>query len=509
MKKAKILIVDDETLSKESKQGFLYSIEVPEEHAIFAYNYEQAKQIIHSRSDIVFCLLDCRIPKNGQPFDYSLDIKNPNFIYYGIRLIPELQNIPTCIYSAYADRGFLKEQASQYPDTIIYMAVKPFIKVDRSYICSYFEKLLAIPTSEENLEVLSFDYSFLQQEDSLFVRDRAYKIKQLKRRAIKDILDIGSYLIEVKDKLKHGQFEHWIEVEFAWSGATAKRFMAVAREFKSVSLNDLEKIPASALYVLAAPITPKEAVEEAINRAKKGEAITEKKAKEVRDKYLNSSKKERSDFSKVDTKELKKVENFSQEKNITETSTVEPIEIKAEKIIEDSNSSSIGQNKDKKGNYLSKKPDSVRSQEPKQQIISVRQNIKNHFWQFENHRLFCGEPNSNLFLEKLPKEIALHLKFPPNNDENLAPKIINADSKVSLCSRYEDIDLKAIKTIVKTTIFELAPPKEIVIFSYMFDIDILKLAMNMDCYCWVGESNLTLCEQILDFWRSKGDVKRL
>ena len=531
MKTKKILIVDDETLSKESKQGFLYSINLLEENAIFAHNYEQAKQIIHSRKDIVFCLLDCYIPRSEQSSDPSLDLKNPDFVYYGIRLIPELQNVPTCIYSAYADEPLLKKQAREYPNTIIKWAKRPFKKTVQEEVCDYFNKLLAIPTFEENHEVLHFDYNFLPLEDKLFVCDRAQKIKHLRNRAVRDLIDIGTYLIEVKEKLEHGQFENWIEIEFGMHRETAKRCMAVSRRFKSnklFDLVDLEKIAISASYVLASATTPQKALEEAVDRIKKGEIISHSKAIELRKKYLDKSNKNRKNPTQLDVKKeeieadlLEMVEVDKSEKNITETSTIEPIEIEAKTIAEDdrvSHRSSIAmperdldidRDKEKNRDPLSKKPNSVRSQELKQQIISVQPNIKNHFWQFENHRLFCGEPNSNFFLEKLPKEIALHLKFPPNNDESLAPKIINADSKVSLCSRYEDIDLKAIKTIVKTTIFELAPPQEIVVFSYIFDIEILKLAMSMDCYCWVGESNLTLCKQILDFWRSKGDVKRL
>lgn len=531
MKTKKILIVDDETFTKESKQGFLYWINLLEENAIFAHNYEQAKQIIHSRKDIVFCLLDCYIPRSEQAGDLSLDLGNPDFVYYGIRLIPELQDIPTCIYSAYADEPFLKKQVSQYPNTVIKWAKRPFKRSVREEVCDRLEKALAVPAFEENNKVLHYDYSFLEQEDKKFVYERVYKIKDLRDRAVRDLIDIGTYLIEAKKKIGHGRFENWIKTEFGMGGGTAKRCMSVSRRFKSNNLDDLvdlDKIDISASYVLASKTTPQKALEEAVDRIKKGETISHSKAIELRKKYLDKSNKNKSNSTQSDVEKeeieadlLEMVEVDKSEKNVTETSTVEPIEIEAKTIAEDdrvSHRSSIAmperefdtdRDREKKRDLLSKKSNLVRSQELKQQIISVQPNIKNHFWQFENHRLFCGKPNSNLFLEKLPKEIALHLKFPPNNDESLAPKIINADSKVSLCSRYEDIDLKAIKTIVKTTIFELAPPQEIVVFSYVFDIEILKLAMNMNCYCWVGESDSTLCEQILDFWRSKGDVKRL
>lgn len=510
MENAKILIVDDETLTKESKQGFLHSIKIPEKYVIFAHNYEEAKNIIQNRDDIVFCLLDCRIPKNRQPRNYSLDLNDPNFVYYGIRLITELQNIPTYIYSAYAKESFLKKEVAKHSH-VLGEITKPFNEDLKKLESArkHCEEIYAIETFEENKEVLHFDYSFLQQEDKNFICDRARKIKQLKRRAIQDILDIGKYLIEVKDKLKHGQFENWLKVEFTWSGGTAKRFMAVAREFKSINLIDLEKFPVSALYVLAAPITPKEAVKEAIARAKQGEAITEKKAKEVRNKYLDRSNQKRSDSSEVNVKKLEKVENFSQEKNITETSTVEPIDIEAKIITKDENRYPINQNRDKKTDNLPDKTNILSSQKQlKQQIISVHQKVENNFWRFENHCLFCGEPNSDLFLKNLPQEISIHFNFPPYNKRHLVPEI-KAETITGLSSKYQEANPNAIKINVKNTIFAYAPPQEVVVFSYVFSLDVLKLATDMKCYCWVAEPNLTLCEQILDYWRSKGDVKRL
>ncbi len=531
MKTKKILIVDDETLSKESKQGFLYSINLLEENAIFAHNYEEAKQIIHSRKDIVFCLLDCYIPRSEQSGDPSLDLKNPDFAYYGIRLIPELQNVPTCIYSAYADEPLLKKQVREYPNTIIKWAKRPFKEKVREEVCDYLDNLLAVPTFEENHEVLHFDYSFLSQEDKILVIDRVHKIKYLQNRAVRDLIDIGTYLIEVKEKIGHGRFENWVKTEFSLRPGTAKRCMAVARKFKSnklFDLVDLEKIDISASYVLASETTPQKALEEAVDRIKKGERISHSKAIELREKYLNESNKNKSNSTQSDVKKkeieadlLEMVEVNKSEKNITETSTVEPIEIKAETIAESdsgvSRSSSamperdLGMNRDREEKHypLPEKLNSISSQKLlKQQIISVQPNIKNHFWQFENYRLFCGEPNNDLFLKKLPQEISIHFSFPPCDKKHLVPEI-KAETSSYFSSSYQEADPNIIKINVKNTIFGYVPPLEAAVFSYIFSLDVLKVAMSMKCYCWVAEPNLSICEQILDYWRSKGDVKRL
>ena len=509
MELAKCLIIDDEITSKEAKQGFLHLIKVPEKYAIFSHHYKEAKQIISSRQDIAFCFLDCRIPEDERLRNYSINVENLNFIDYGIRLIPEIKYTPTVIYSAYIEESSLKKKADGYTNIVGALA-KPFneqilLEIRKTYL----EKLFVDSSFDNNkIEVLSFDYSFLVEEDLFFVRDRTRKIKQLRRRATQDIIDIGTYLIEVKDKLKHGQFEKWIKAEFEWSGTTAKRFMAVASTFKSTSLVDLENIVNTALYVLASPTTPQEAVEEAISRAKEGETISEQKAKEVRKKHSSKSSKQKTISPKAaEEKGGFKVDLSDSKSSIEQINKA--ININKNKVIEDSNSLLSSQNRERTVyNSAEKAKSSLFNRPLKQQIISVQQNIENKFWQFEDHRLFCGNPTSNLFLNRIPKKIALHLNFPPNSSKNTFSKI-EADARIELTSVHTDIKLDAIKTIVKTAIFEFTLAEEIVVFSYIFDLAILKLALDMDCCCWIAEPNLVVCEQILEFWRSRGKVVRL
>lgn len=60
----------------------------------------------------------------------------------------------------------------------------------------------------------------------------------------------------------------------------AQNFMRVAIRFKSEKFSDLSIAP-SALYLLAAPSTPDEAVDEALDRAAQGEKITHHAAQEI------------------------------------------------------------------------------------------------------------------------------------------------------------------------------------------------------------------------------------
>jgi hypothetical protein len=83
----------------------------------------------------------------------------------------------------------------------------------------------------------------------------------------------GFALIEVKQEVGHGGFLAWIEREFAWSEATAQRFMNATRNFPQAAGFEAG-IEVTALYALAAPSTPLAARDAAIEAAQRGEVIT-------------------------------------------------------------------------------------------------------------------------------------------------------------------------------------------------------------------------------------------
>lgn len=117
-----------------------------------------------------------------------------------------------------------------------------------------------------------------------FVKERALLIHQTARRTAEGIVQIGKWLTEVKEKLDHGQWLPWLKSEFGWSQPTAFRFMQVYEAFKLSNLNNLV-IDVSALYLIAAPSTPKPVVKEVIKRAERGEPMTRAKALEVLEDY--------------------------------------------------------------------------------------------------------------------------------------------------------------------------------------------------------------------------------
>ena len=125
-----------------------------------------------------------------------------------------------------------------------------------------------------------FDYDALDLQTRIVVQQRTAEIREHMRRTAQEVVEIGVLLSEVKERLGHGHFTTWLQAEFDWSDRTARRFMAVAAQFKTDTVSDLTIAPA-ALYLLAAPSTPEPAREEALDRARAGEAITKTTAKAI------------------------------------------------------------------------------------------------------------------------------------------------------------------------------------------------------------------------------------
>ncbi|ARV58874.1 hypothetical protein BZZ01_09725 [Nostocales cyanobacterium HT-58-2] len=135
----------------------------------------------------------------------------------------------------------------------------------------------------------NFDYGTLDTETRMLIHQCTNEIKSLMRRSSQDIIDIGQKLIEVKQCLGHGRFLKWLKSEFDWSISSATKFMQVWEELRFVDFTNMN-INASALYLIAAPSTSKEARAEVLERAGCGENITYTKAKEIVLQYKKAAK---------------------------------------------------------------------------------------------------------------------------------------------------------------------------------------------------------------------------
>ena len=89
------------------------------------------------------------------------------------------------------------------------------------------------------------------------------------------LVDIGTTLSRVKDKVGHGRWGSWLLIEFSMSVSTAERYMRVAKwaADKIVTVTNLQP---STLYILSAKSTPPSLAHEVLNRLEANDPISEK-----------------------------------------------------------------------------------------------------------------------------------------------------------------------------------------------------------------------------------------
>ena len=131
---------------------------------------------------------------------------------------------------------------------------------------------------DKQRQLALFDYSTLDHDTRSFVQTKTAEIRILIKQTAQGIIDIGQRLIEVRDKLEHGQFLQWIETETEIGKSSDYRFMDVAEKLPTVGSLDFSP---KVLYLLASASTPEPAREEALCLAESGEKITPAKAQEI------------------------------------------------------------------------------------------------------------------------------------------------------------------------------------------------------------------------------------
>jgi hypothetical protein len=114
--------------------------------------------------------------------------------------------------------------------------------------------------------------------DNPLLAEHAAEIRRLGKRVKEDVIDIGRHLTEAKEIIKktvgHGHWLPWLEREFEWSVSTAENYINVFKlRGKFPTVGNLP-VDMRSLYLLAAPSTPKEVVEEIVERAEAGEAMS-------------------------------------------------------------------------------------------------------------------------------------------------------------------------------------------------------------------------------------------
>ncbi len=111
-----------------------------------------------------------------------------------------------------------------------------------------------------HLDDLTYDYNQIADPTLRTLAQRAADdIKPRLRRATEDILIIGARLATVRQYLPHGQWMDWLDAEFEMGDDTARHFINVASRFDDKS-RIIRNLKPTALYALAAPSTPDDAI---------------------------------------------------------------------------------------------------------------------------------------------------------------------------------------------------------------------------------------------------------
>ena len=335
----------------------------------------------------------------------------------------------------------------------------------------------------------AFDYSILDRKTLQFVQQRALRIKVLIKRTAQDIVEIGQKLIEIKETLGHGRFEDWLKAEFDWTQMTANRFMNVAKRFESNNLLDLEIAP-SALYLLAAPSTPEMARDEALARAKSGEHITHKVAQEiVKDKKQELlSTKTKSKVIKARAKEA----NFQ--------SVLSSVQVNQLRARQQSAQPEIIAVRPPKDPPLATSEEMAIQLSPEANVVQP-----GSWWQLgSEHLLYCGNPLSARFQERLPGQIALSLAFPRSRDRWHSNLHANTKSALTLFTVYQDQDLALLQLLVKNALELYTEGAEVVVFSFLPAPELLITAHQLGCRCLIAEPNAELCDLTIAVWQQNG-----
>ena len=452
----KILIADDEIKSNKVVQKS-YKKQL-NDIVSFAGDGEEALKIIEANtSSIDLALVDLKMSPMG-----------------GIELIKQLYNRHNSIKIIAISAYISPDEINKYfrnNENILGFLEKPFD-------INKLKKVIQNNFPEDSLSQI-FDYSQLTEETSIFVREQTQEIKVLMKRTAQGISDIGQKLLEIKEKLGHGNFLNWLKAEFNWSEPTAQRFMQVARQFESINLMDLSIAP-SALYILSAPSTPNSVREEALKRARAGENITYTTAKEIKQKSQALIEQPQKD-QKIEPEKAREIvdsETRSLSDTQSRTKAIEPL---------------------RKQEILSVIP----QQTPDNGEVIVR---ANSWWKLgQQHLLYCGDPNSPIFKQRLPQEIALSIAFPPNMKWQ-PTNALKPHSAVTFFSQYQDVDLITFKAMIKHALELYTEDKESIVFSFLPEPDLLILAHQLACYCFIAEPDIDRCKSTLTMWTQKGGL---
>ena len=342
----------------------------------------------------------------------------------------------------------------------------------------------------------SFDYASLDAETSQFVQEQAGAIHSIMKRTVESIFEIGHKLIEVKERLGHGRFGDWLEAEFAWTDRMARKFMQVAETFKSENFSDLPFAP-SALYELAAPSTPEQARLEAIARAEAGEPITNKTAKALKQKYVSTPKK-----SELEPKPEPEAEQVSLPLPKAEITQSQDKRYKSEILALVPRTQARAMAATALPIQALPSPAAIKHSADEVGITASVSESAGTWWQIDGkHLLFCGEPNSLEFQQRLTQQVPLLFAFPTSTDWQ---PIIEAQNRIIMSKLPTNKKWEQLEEVLEAAILYWWKGDNFVVSCFVPSVKILTLFSRLSCRGVLAEPNEKYCREIITDWRKLG-----
>jgi CheY-like chemotaxis protein len=437
----RVLIVEDEldfqqmlkrTLEKNTKQYF-YEVEWA---ATGQEGIDKAKEFF---PDLI--LLDMDLPKkNG--FRVIEELANEDYIK---RIVP--------ITGRFQEKH-LQQLTSQ-------QKIQEYIIKGKENNKRYVEVIFRNELSDTK----GFNYEELDPKLAEFVSEKAQAIQIIFHRQLKDVVEIGNLLSEVKTKLEYGQFLRWLKTELDCSHSLARKFIRTAETFNQIDIENLDISP-SAAYAIAQSNIPAPVKEELIGRARRGEKISPKLVKETRDRHEQQTN-------------LK----------VIEAANDDPLEVRSE--------------------TPSEQPATVINRPHPGEILRV---TKSKRWlELGSHRIYCGAPDSKEFQKALPDPIVLLLYFPPSFTSELPAFSQQIQQYITFYTQYQDeVSGSEWREILNPTLTasmeRLTQEKETIVFCYLPDPTLLIHSHLINCHTIIAEPRKEQREQLIKLWeQSKGN----
>jgi hypothetical protein len=363
-----------------------------------------------------------------------------------------------------------------------------------------------MPKSEPTPVVL-FDYGDLDLDTAEFVRERTEKIQSLMRRTVEDFAQIGSELIQIKEKLKYGQFLGWLKTYFPLGERTAEELMTLSRHPRTADFANLG-LGLSVAKILTAPSTPEEAILEVIALVEEGKNIDFKTTKEIRKKYL-STQKEKNGSTKEAKETVEPAFPTSLLKKTAPGPTIVTV-IKDEppKIVETTQPSSTPPT-------IITVAKSQEEPEKESETLAILPPAKK-WWKLEGidikgtHLLYNGQADEPSFLNRLPERVGVWLGFPPSPDAMFLPPKGRVNMAFSYATTYKKINLKSVREAVELVLETSAETDRQAIVAYLRDVPLLVLLEDFEILCYIAEPDEAHCQLILKTWQQmEGTCKEI